>query len=160
LKTAKTNLVTLASDVAKDYSVTDKHRKVLLVDLEGNPLDKDSEISIECDANAIRQVFTNLLNNAGRFSPEKQSIEIAFGSTSEGEVVFEVRDHGEGIPEQLRGKVFERFYRADNSRNRETGGSGLGLSIVNTIVDRHEGKIVADETVGGGATFRVTLPVG
>ncbi len=159
LKTAKADLVSLAADVAKDYSVTDKHRKVLLVDLEGNPLAKDTQVFVDCDSNAIRQVFTNLLNNAGRFSPEKKSIEIAFGTRRDGEVVFEVRDHGEGIPEQLRAKVFERFYRADNSRNRETGGSGLGLSIVNTIIERHEGQIVADETVGGGATFRVTLPV-
>jgi two-component system OmpR family sensor kinase len=159
LKTAKADLVALAADVAKDYSVTANHRKVLLVDLEGNPLAKDTKIFAECDANAIRQVFTNLLNNAGRFSPEKQSIEIAFGARRNDEVIFEVRDHGEGIPEQLRAKVFERFYRADNSRNRETGGSGLGLSIVSTIVERHDGEIVADETVGGGATFRVTLPV-
>jgi two-component system OmpR family sensor kinase len=151
--------VALAGDVAKDYSVTDKHRNVLLTDLEGKPLAKDAKIFAECDANAIRQVFTNLLNNAGRFSPENQSIEIAFGARNNDEVIFEVRDHGEGIPKQLRAKVFERFYRADNSRNRETGGSGLGLSIVNTIIERHEGKIVADETVGGGATFRVTLPV-
>mgnify|MGYP006214736585 CR=1 FL=1 len=140
-------------------SMAATRRKVLLVDLEGLPLAKDTRIFVECDASAIRQVFTNLLNNAGRFSPDKQSIEIAFGSRRNDEVIFEVRDHGEGIPEQLRAKVFERFYRADNSRNRETGGSGLGLSIVSTIIERHEGKIVADETVGGGATFRVTLPV-
>jgi two-component system OmpR family sensor kinase len=159
LKTAKADLVSMAADVAKDYSVTDKHRQVLLVDLEGKPLPKDKKIFAECDANAIRQVFTNLLNNAGRFSPENQPIEIAFGSRRNDEVIFEVRDHGEGIPEQLRTKVFERFYRADNSRNRETGGSGLGLAIVSTIIDRHDGEIVADVTAGGGATFRVTLPV-
>jgi two-component system OmpR family sensor kinase len=76
------------------------------------------------------------------------------GSTT----VIEVRDQGIGIPENLRDKVFERFYRADNSRNRETGGSGLGLSIVKAIVERHGGKIVALETPGGGATIRVELP--
>jgi two-component system OmpR family sensor kinase len=159
IATTKTNLVAIAADVAKDYSVTDNHREVLITNLEGARLGKDVKIFAECDANSIRQVFTNLLNNAGRFSPEKKPIEIAFGSRRNDEVIFEVRDHGEGIPEQLRAKVFERFYRADNSRNRETGGSGLGLAIVSTIVERHDGEIVADETPGGGATFRVTLPV-
>jgi len=159
LATTKTNLVAIAEDVAKDYSVTDNHREVLITDLEGVRLGKDVKIFAECDSNSIRQVFTNLLNNAGRFSPEKKPIEIAFGSRRNDEIIFEVRDHGEGIPEQLRAKVFERFYRADNSRNRETGGSGLGLAIVSTIVERHDGEIVADETPGGGATFRVTLPV-
>ncbi len=65
---------------------------------------------------------------------------------------------GPGVPETLRDKIFERFYRADNSRNRETGGSGLGLAIVKAIVERHGGTIVALETPGGGATFRVELP--
>jgi two-component system OmpR family sensor kinase len=159
LQTTKTDLVALAADVAKDYSVTDGHREVNLVDLEGKPLDKDAKVFAKVDANSIRQVFTNLLNNAGRFSPVGEKIEIAFGSLRNDEIIFEVRDHGEGIPEQLRAKVFERFYRADNSRNRETGGSGLGLSIVSTIVEHHDGEILADETAGGGATFRVTLPI-
>jgi two-component system OmpR family sensor kinase len=73
-------------------------------------------------------------------------------------VILEVRDHGEGIPAELRDKVFERFYRADNSRNRETGGNGLGLAIVRALVEGHEGTIKAIETPGGGATFRVSLP--
>jgi two-component system OmpR family sensor kinase len=159
LQTTKTDLVSLAADAAKDYSVTEGHREVVLIDLDGKPLKKDAKIFAKVDANSIRQVFTNLLNNAGRFSPEVEKIEIAFGSLRNDEIIFEVRDHGEGIPAQLRAKVFERFYRADNSRNRETGGSGLGLSIVSTIIERHDGEIMADETPGGGATFRVTLPI-
>ncbi len=159
LTTAKTDLLALAADVVKDYSVTEGSREVNLVNLDGKLLAKDAKVFAKVDANSIRQVFTNLISNAGRFSPEGSPIEIAFGSVRNDEVIFEVRDHGEGIPKQLREKVFERFYRADNSRNRETGGSGLGLSIVSTIVERHEGQIVADETDGGGATFRVTLPV-
>jgi two-component system OmpR family sensor kinase len=110
------------------------------------------------EQSSFRQVLTNLLANAIRFSKEDASIEIALGNTPT-HTVIEVRDHGEGIPAALRGKVFERFYRADNSRNRETGGSGLGLSIVKTIVERHGGAIMALETDGGGATFRVELPL-
>ena len=119
---------------------------------------KDFTLQAEVDSSSLRQVFTNLLVNAERFSEPKGEIEIALALTA-GRVIIEVRDHGEGIPAALRDKVFERFYRADNSRNRETGGSGLGLSIVKTIVSRHGGDIKAIETPGGGATFRITLPV-
>jgi two-component system OmpR family sensor kinase len=71
---------------------------------------------------------------------------------------FEIVDHGDGIPEQIREKIFGRFWRADTSRNRETGGSGLGLAIVKSIVDAHGGRVEVRETPGGGATFRVDLP--
>jgi two-component system OmpR family sensor kinase len=68
-------------------------------------------------------------------------------------------DHGDGIPPQIRHKIFERFWRADSSRTRETGGSGLGLAIVASIVTAHNGSIDVTETPGGGATFSVSLPV-
>jgi two-component system OmpR family sensor kinase len=102
-------------------------------------------------------VLVNLLSNAARFTSAEQSVEIALGK-DKSKVILEVRDHGEGIPVELRKKVFERFYRADNSRNRDTGGNGLGLSIVSVLVERHQGTIEALETQGGGATFRVSLP--
>ena len=71
---------------------------------------------------------------------------------------FEIVDHGEGVPVQIREKIFGRFWRADSSRNRETGGSGLGLAIVKSIVDAHGGTVSVHETPGGGATFRIDLP--
>ena len=150
-------LFDLASVAAKDASVADGKRDIKIENLEGKPLAKGTSIVVAGDASQLRQVLTNLLANACRFSPDGASVEVALGQR-EGSTVIEVRDHGEGIPEQLRTKVFERFFRADNSRNRETGGSGLGLAIVDTIVKLHGGTIVADETAGGGATFRVTLP--
>jgi len=72
--------------------------------------------------------------------------------------VVQVVDHGDGIPPQVREKIFDRLWRADSSRARETGGSGLGLAIVHTIVTRLEGTIDVEETPGGGATFVVSLP--
>lgn len=151
------NLVELAQIAARDASVADHNREIKLVDLQLNPLAKDSNQTVSADSASLRQVLTNLLANACRFSPDGAAVEVAIGE-EKGKVVFAVIDHGEGIPEQLRSKVFERFFRADNSRNRETGGSGLGLAIVQGIVDRHGGAIEALETPGGGATFRVTLP--
>ncbi|MEY2954782.1 MAG: hypothetical protein RL530_383, partial [Actinomycetota bacterium] len=152
-------LVNMARTAAKDASVADSNRQINVVDLNGKSLPKDAKLVAAGDGPQLRQVLTNLLANACRFSPEGAAVEVALGLAEGGkELVLEVRDHGEGIPKEIRAKVFERFFRADNSRNRETGGSGLGLAIVSTIVERHGGKIEADETAGGGATFRVTLP--
>ncbi|MDN5807810.1 MAG: HAMP domain-containing histidine kinase [Brevibacterium sp.] len=76
-----------------------------------------------------------------------------------GRVRFEVRDHGEGIDPEVVPRIFERFYRLDVSRTRDTGGSGLGLSIVKAIVENHHGAITVHQTPGGGATFRIDLPI-
>lgn len=112
------------------------------------------------DENRIRQVIANLLGNARRYSPDGSPIEIAVGVDRRLRMGWiAVIDHGEGIPEQLREKIFQRFWRADTSRTRETGGSGLGLSIVASIVDALHGSIEVQGTPGGGATFRVAFPL-
>ncbi len=74
--------------------------------------------------------------------------------------VVEVADDGPGLDGEQASKVFERFYRADPSRARSSGGAGLGLSIVAAIVEAHGGTVAVDSTVGGGTTFSVSLPVG
>ena len=160
--TNRVDLIALAKTSAKDASVAAGGREVVVLDLLGIPVMPNAELFIEADSNKIRQIFTNLLANANRFSPEGEKIEISLGSplgAQDGMVHLEIRDHGEGIPAELREKVFERFFRTDSSRNRDTGGSGLGLAIVKAIVDRHGGTIVAEETPGGGATFKISLPV-
>ncbi|BDZ44815.1 sensor histidine kinase [Naasia aerilata] len=112
------------------------------------------------EENKIRQVLTNLLGNATRFTAKDTPIEIVIRTDAEtSSAVVEVVDHGEGIPPQVREKIFQRFWRADSSRARDTGGSGLGLAIVSAIVAAHRGKVEVDETPGGGATFRVRLPL-
>jgi len=73
--------------------------------------------------------------------------------------VLAVIDHGDGVPAEIRDKIFQRFWRADTSRARETGGNGLGLAIVAAIVQAHRGSIDIVDTPGGGATFRVWLPL-
>ena len=112
------------------------------------------------EENKVRQVVTNLLGNARRFSPEDGPIEIVVDSDRlRGTASIAVVDHGEGIPPQIREQIFERFWRADTSRARETGGSGLGLAIVASIVKALHGDVAVSETAGGGATFTVTLPL-
>ena len=109
------------------------------------------------DADRIKQVLTNLVNNAGRFAPEGSEVLVQITQEANKHII-KVIDHGEGIPKLIRDKVFERFYRADNSRNRATGGSGLGLAIAKSIVTAHQGEIWVEETQGGGATFVIELP--
>jgi two-component system OmpR family sensor kinase len=112
------------------------------------------------EGDKIRQVVTNLMGNAMRFTPSDSPIELAVEVDREGGYgQLSIIDHGEGIPPQLREKIFQRFWRADTSRTRDTGGSGLGLAIVAGIVANHHGHVEVVETPGGGATFRVSLPL-
>jgi two-component system, OmpR family, sensor kinase len=115
---------------------------------------------VAADENKIRQVLTNLMGNALRFTPPGSPIEIEVDvDETRTMAILSVIDHGEGVPPQIRERIFQRFWRADNSRNRDTGGSGLGLAIVASIVAVHSGEVDVVETPGGGATFRVLLPL-
>src|SRR5690554_3523073 len=112
------------------------------------------------EENKLRQVITNLIGNALRFTPAGSPIELVVCVDAARRIAqLDIVDHGEGVPPQIRDKIFQRFWRADSSRTRETGGSGLGLAIVAAIVDAHKGHVDVLETPGGGATFRLTLPL-
>ncbi len=116
--------------------------------------------AVLAEENKIRQVITNLMANAIRFTTDGSPIEIRVSVDDAAErAMIEVIDHGEGIAPQIREKIFQRFWRADTSRTRETGGSGLGLAIVSSIIAAHNGTVDVVETPGGGATFRVSLPL-
>jgi len=115
---------------------------------------------IMAEENKVRQVITNLMGNALRFSPSDSPVELEVAVDRRNQrAAISVIDHGEGIPPQIRDKIFQRFWRADTSRARETGGSGLGLAIVASIVASHNGSVEVVETPGGGATFRVWFPL-
>ncbi|MFT4220719.1 MAG: HAMP domain-containing sensor histidine kinase [Microbacterium sp.] len=115
---------------------------------------------VQGDENRIRQVVTNLVSNARRYTPDELPIDLAVGVDARAGVGWiAVVDHGEGIPDPLKEQIFQRFWRADTSRTRETGGSGLGLSIVASIVEALHGSVDVLDTPGGGATFRVSFPL-
>ena len=115
---------------------------------------------VMAEENKIRQVITNLMGNAMRFTAPDSPIELEITVDSRTQrASIAVVDHGEGIPPQIRENIFQRFWRADSSRARETGGSGLGLAIVAAIVASHNGTVDVVDTPGGGATFRVSLPL-
>lgn len=112
------------------------------------------------EENKLRQVVTNLVGNALRFTPDDSPLEIGVSADLKSRTAtIAVIDHGDGVPPQIREKIFQRFWRADSSRTRETGGSGLGLAIVSSIVAAHHGTVSVTETPGGGATFRVSFPL-
>ena len=112
----------------------------------------------------VRQVVANLVSNAVRHSPPGSAVtvdvQLVGGASGPGGVVIEVADEGEGLAEADLLRVFERFYRADPSRTRETGGSGLGLSIVQQLVEAHGGVVGSRNRAGRGAVFSVWLPAG
>ena len=109
------------------------------------------------DPDQLTQVMTNLIGNVERYTSAQVPVEILAGISC-GEAILEVRDHGEGVPEDQLDEIFGRFYRRDGSRSRETGGTGLGLSNVAAIAAVHGGTARALATAGGGLTIRVSFP--
>jgi two-component system OmpR family sensor kinase len=145
LKKEQTDLIAIAQASVKDVAVAHQELSFRLgTDLETHIM--------EIDGDRIKQVISNLLMNASRFAPAGSEVTVDIRKI-EDEIFVRVIDRGEGVPAELREKIFDRFYRIDNSRNRETGGSGLGLAIAKSIIDAHSGQIWVEETPGGGATF-------
>lgn len=112
---------------------------------------------VQADRDTIHQVFANLIDNAVKYAP---GTEVQLGARIvDGTVEFFVRDAGPGIPSEHLPRLFERFYRVDKARSRESGGTGLGLAIVKHIVRKHGGTVSATSEVNKGSEFRFGLPV-
>jgi len=114
-------------------------------------------IKLEADEDLLNQVWSNLLQNAIKFTPEYGSLHILL-TQEEDRVAVTITDSGPGIADEDLPRIFERFYKGDKSRSRVSGGSGLGLSIVKKAVELHGGTVSAYAAPGGGASFRVELP--
>jgi len=110
------------------------------------------------DGNRLRQVIDNLLGNVRMHTPPGAAARVRL-SRETGSAVLEVEDSGPGLDSEAAEKVFERFYRADQARTHESGGAGLGLSIVHAIVTAHGGTVSASNRPDGGAIFRVVIPL-
>jgi PAS domain S-box-containing protein len=110
------------------------------------------------DREKLHQVMVNLLSNACKYSPPASPIRIT-AALKEGEVVISVQDQGIGIPVEMRKRVFEKFFRIDNSDNRMIGGTGLGLALVKEIVESHGGRVWVEGEEGKGSTFCLALPL-
>ncbi len=110
------------------------------------------------DVDAMTQVFGNLIENAMKYGAGGRRVLVA-ARAQDGMVEFSVQDFGQGIASEHLDRIFERFYRVDKARSRESGGTGLGLAIVKHIVLAHGGTIRAESEMGAGTTFLFTLPV-
>ena len=131
----------------REYAVTQE--KQLETQLDFNK-------SVPADRSRIHQLMVILLDNALKYTRENDQIRIST-KLHENRAVIEVADNGIGVPAEYRERVFDRFYRVDKARSRESGGSGLGLAIAKWIVDEHEGSIDVLENSGGGTILQVKL---
>jgi PAS domain S-box-containing protein len=140
----------MATTLAKDYRTqTDQH--TFSVNFPKNfPL-------VSGDEERLRQVLTNLISNAIKYSPEGGTIAIT-GRVEPERIVISVTDPGKGLPAEELTKVFDRFYRADTTATRKAQGAGLGLYLAKAVVEAHGGQIWADSDPGEGATFSFSLP--
>ena len=158
--------------IVEDGNLKLEKTEVDLVDLAKQGIEKleyqikvkDMSVSIKgscskvmVDSARITQVIINLLTNAIKYTQPKGTIRFEFSETDQ-EVIMDVVDNGSGIPQDELPYIFERFYRADKSRNRLTGGSGIGLTIVKSIVQAHGGDIEVQSELEKGSTFTVILP--
>jgi heavy metal sensor kinase len=122
-------------------------------------LSKNGPIIFQADPEDLLLVWTNLLENAVRYSPVGGSVHVAVEAQSVGSARITVEDHGVGIAPEDLPNIFQRFYRADPSRNRATGGFGLGLAIARSLVEAYGGTITAESTPGKGTRMIVELPL-
>jgi len=112
---------------------------------------------VKADPKRIEQVLTNLIDNAIKYCPPQSEIRVRWTDESKS-IVLRVSDNGPGIAEKYLDRLFERFYRLDKGRSREMGGTGLGLSIVKHIMQRHNGSVNAESSLGQGTTFVCRFP--
>lgn len=117
------------------------------------------ELSLACDPEKIERIILNLLSNAVKFTPKGGSIYVNIYE-QESTVRISVRDTGIGVPENMRNSIFERFVQVDKTTSRSHEGSGIGLSIVKSLVDMHHGTITLNSEEGKGSEFIIELPKG
>ncbi len=125
-----------------------------------HPLDIATQpAGVIADADAMTRVCGNLIDNAAKYSPADTPITVRVAASSD-RVELSVTDRGPGIPPRDRTRIFERFYRGDPARARTTGGAGLGLAIVASVVADHHGHVQAEDSPGGGTRMVIDLPTG
>ena len=116
--------------------------------------------SLNADPKLLRMVVQNLLSNSVKYTPNRGKIELSISLFNEKNVLLKIIDTGYGIPKNQHNKIFEKLFRADNVRNKDTDGTGLGLYIVKSIVENSGGKIWFESPKENkGTTFYVTLPI-
>jgi two-component system phosphate regulon sensor histidine kinase PhoR len=147
----------LTKDVFEQFETRAREREITLQVKEGC----NHAFFVEADRYRIRQVMVNLVGNAIKYGNDKGSVVVSYYDMDEN-ILVEVADDGEGIAQEHIPRIFERFYRVDRSRTRESGpgGTGLGLAIVKHIIEAHDQAVNVRSTLGDGTTFAFTLRKG
>jgi two-component system, OmpR family, sensor kinase len=144
------DLVSLASEAVADFEAVSTDHPVTW--------QPKGEVLVRGDRIRLRHVIDNLLGNARMHTPTGTEIDVSVRSNN-GNAELVIADNGPGIQEEDRARVFERFWRADRSRTRNTGGAGLGLAIVESLVQAHGGTVQVESTPGQRTAFTIRLPV-
>lgn len=144
------NLKLILDKVVESQRIHTDHHQISIID-------ESNQAHILGDRDKIEQVFTNLINNSIKYSPNGGNIEIKLYH-QEDRVFVDIKDQGLGIPEGSMQKLFSRFYRIDNSDRRRIGGTGLGLAIVQEIMKAHNGEVFVQSQYGSGSTFTCSFP--
>ncbi len=148
----RVDLLALASDAVHDAQAVAPNRNITMEVLDG-----PGTPEVLGDEPRLRQVLGNLVTNALQHTPESADITVRVGTDAD-DAILEVIDEGSGMSQQDALRIFERFYRTDSSRARISGGSGLGLSIVDSVVNAHGGIVTVTTAPGQGCRFYVSLP--
>ena len=147
------DIINLAQNVLEMLEITASKKNIKLL-LEFN--DK-LPLRVNADNEKIQQVLTNLVENSIKYGKENGTTELVIQELTENKIIVRVTDNGLGIEEKHFNRLFERFYRVDQSGSRKGGGSGLGLAIVKHIMDAHDEKIYIESEFGVGSEFSFTL---
>jgi two-component system, OmpR family, phosphate regulon sensor histidine kinase PhoR len=151
LKVETVNALVISDHVIKELArMANEKSQVIRVTGEVPPF--------QADPGQVEQVLLNLVSNAIKYIPNGKNIHIRWEKGPQGEVVLRVIDNGPGIPEEYHARLFERFYRVDKGRSRDTGGTGLGLAIVKHIMQSHGGSVSVKSQFGEGTEFTCVFP--
>jgi two-component system phosphate regulon sensor histidine kinase PhoR len=153
LKKSNFDIVDLVINSIEMLEISAKKKNIkLMIDHEYNP-----PINVYADKEKIEQVIINLIENSIKYGKENGTTEIVLQDLVENKIIVRVTDNGIGVKENHLDRLFERFYRVDQSGSRSSGGSGLGLAIVKHIVDAHDEKIYVESDFGLGSEFSFTI---
>ena len=152
LEKSKFNIISIINNVFEMLELQAGKKKITLA--LGS---KKIKVNVNGDQEKIHQVLTNLIENSVKYGRESGTTEVSVENIVENKVIVRITDNGNGIQKVHLQRLFERFYRIDNSGSRTSGGSGLGLAIVKHIIDAHNEKIYVESDYGVGSEFSFTL---
>ena len=152
LEKSKFNIISLINNVFEMLDLQASKKKITLA--LGS---KNIKVNVNGDQEKIHQVLTNLIENSVKYGRESGTTEVSVENIVENKVIVRITDNGNGIQKVHLKRLFERFFRIENSGSRSTGGSGLGLAIVKHIIDAHNEKIYVESDYGVGSEFSFTL---